>query len=106
FEERLVDRIAAREAIAARLTSRQRHVLSRCYRYGETYREVGARDGVSATRINQIHDKAVRLLRRGFAVAPKVAARDTLPLGFDKAAFLRHMRGLIAKREEHASYQR
>jgi Sigma-70, region 4 len=113
FEERLVDRIAAREAIAARLTSRQRHVLSRCYRYGETYREVGARDGVSATRINQIHDKAVRSLRRGFAAPPKIAAvaptqttRDTPPPGFDRAAFLRHMRGLIAKREEKAREQR
>ena len=42
YEDRLVDRIAARKAIAARLTPRQRHVLSRCYHYGETYREVAA----------------------------------------------------------------
>jgi hypothetical protein len=113
FEERLVDRIAAREAIAARLTPRQRHVLSRCYHYGETYREVAARDGVSATRINQIHDHAVRLLCKGFANQPKIATaspqqitRNTPPPGFDKVAFLRHMRWLIAKREEQAREQR
>ena len=113
YEEWLVDRIAAREAIAARLTPRQRHVLSRCYRYGETYREVAARDGVSATRISQIHDRAMRLLRRGFADQPKIAAvspqqttRDTPPPGFDKAAFLRHMRLLIELREQHAIWER
>lgn len=113
YEDRLVDRIAAREAIASRLTPRQRHVLSRCYHYGETYREVAVHDAVSATRISQIHDRAVRLLRIGFANPPKIAptrpqqaTRDTPPPGFDKAEFLRHMRLLIELREQHAIWER
>jgi hypothetical protein len=122
FEERLVDRIAAREAIAARLSPRQKLVL-RHYLCDETLDEIGRCDDVARTgqtgrpisreRIRQILIKSTNRLRAAFAEAPKLASakplqttRDTPPPGFDKAEFLRHMRGLIAKREEKAREQR
>jgi hypothetical protein len=105
FEDRLIDRIAAREAIAARLTPRQRRVMARTIRYGETTKEVGKREGCSATRINQIVSRSVDRLRgacveRPIArAAPQQTTRATPPTGFDKATFLRHMQGLIVQRE-------
>jgi hypothetical protein len=113
FEERLVDRIALKEAIAARLTPRERRVLSRYTRYGETYREIGKHEGRSVERIRQIHQHSIRKLiyplriegRTERKPQPQQTTRNTPPPGFDKAAFLRHMRWLIAKREEHARYQ-
>jgi hypothetical protein len=122
FEERLVDRIAAREAIAARLSPRQKLVL-RHYLCDETLDEIGRCDEVARTgqtgrpisreRIRQILIQSTNRLRAAFAEAPKLASakplqttRNTPPPGFDKAAFLRHMQGLIAKREEEARKQR
>lgn len=111
YEDRLVDRIAANEAIAARLTPRQRRVLLRYTRYGETYREIAQREGVSVERIRQLHVKALDKLRKPLdaepvRVAPHPTMRDTPPPGFDKADFLRHMRLLIELRERHAIWER
>jgi DNA-binding CsgD family transcriptional regulator len=101
FEARLVDRIAAKEAIAARLNPKQRRILLRYTRYGETYREISRREGLSVERVRQHHFRALDKLSAHLAKAdrPQPTTRSTPPLGFDKAAFLRHMRGLITLRD-------
>lgn len=111
YEARLVDRIAANEAIAARLNPRQKRVLLRYTRYGETYREISQREGTSPERIRQLHLKALNKLRKPLDAEPlRVAAhrttRNTPPPGFDKADFLRHMRLLIELREQRAIWER
>jgi hypothetical protein len=95
FEARLVDRIAARELIARRLTPRQRRLLCRTVRYGDTLAEAGAAERMSGTRAGQIVAKAMGLLcdeRARAAIQPERR-------GFDKAAFLRHMQRLIEARD-------
>jgi DNA-binding CsgD family transcriptional regulator len=108
FEARLVDRIAAREAIAAAgLTSKQRQVLRRYTRYGDTYREIASREGLSVERIRQHHLRSIDKLRAHLAKPdlPRPTTRNTPPPGFDKAAFLRHMRLLIELREQRALWE-
>jgi Sigma-70, region 4 len=111
YETRLVDRIAIREA-AAKLAPRERRVIARYFGHDETLREVGEREGICAARVGQIVNRSVRKLRDRFAEQPEARAkphqttRATPPPGFNRAAFLRHMQGLIAKREEQASEQR
>lgn len=114
YEARLIDRIAIREVAAKRLRPREKRILGRLTRYGETYREVGEREGISPARVRQIHKVALRRIRSPLAFwerktlnlpASRTTA-DTPPPGFDRAAFLRHMEGLIAKREEQAREQR
>jgi DNA-binding CsgD family transcriptional regulator len=108
FEARLVDRIAAREAIAAAgLTSKQRQVLRRYTRYGDTYREIASREGLSVERIRQHHRRSIDKLRAHLAKPdlPRPTTRNTPPPGFDKAAFLRHIRLLIELREQRALWE-
>lgn len=106
FEDQLIDRIAVRQLCATQLTARQQRVLSRVYRYGDTYKDIGKLEGVSGTRIMQLHDKALRRLRHHARLPrlmplPRVAVtRKVPPPGFDKAEFLDHMRGLIRLRSE------
>ena len=89
YETRLVDRIAAREVIAAtNLTAQQRRVLCDWGRSDATLEEIGGREGVSKQRIRQIVAGSVSRLE----------ARAKPPPDFDKAAFLRHMQGLIVQR--------
>ena len=112
YEDRLVDRIAVNEAIA-RLDPRQRRILLRYHRYGETLEEVGRREGVTRERIRSVLGKSYHRLRAPLIEQPKLSAtkpaqttRDTPPPSFDKAAFLRHMRLLIGLREQHAIWER
>jgi hypothetical protein len=100
FEDRLVDRIAARELIAARLTPQQRQVLCRQVRYGETLREIGAHVGLTSARVGQIARRAYRRLDNEGApvIARGRVAAPLAPLNFDRAAFLAHMQGVIERR--------
>ena len=103
YEDRLVDRIAVNEAIAARLDPRQRRVLLRYHRYGETLEEVGRREGVTRERIRSVLGKSYDRLRTHLEKTgrPQPTTRTAPPPGFDKAAFVRHMRLLIELREQH-----
>lgn len=66
-------------------------------------REVGQHEGVTPERIRGIRNRAEDKLRARIAAEPlKPTARRTPPPGFDKQAFLRHMQGLIARREAEA----
>lgn len=101
FEERLHRRIDARQAIAG-LSQRERGVLAALYRHSDKQEVVAFEQGVSRGTIGQIRDKAIRRLRyrlqpprRPTPLAPKPAPQH----GFDKAAFLAHMRELHALRE-------
>jgi hypothetical protein len=77
------------------------------YRDGLTFREIGAVEfGITGARVQQIHARAIRLLRASLQreASPPEPPRKPLRRSwyFDKAAFLDHMRGLIAKRDvEH-----
>jgi hypothetical protein len=99
YERQLIDRIAIREA-AATLTPRLRRVMAQYYHRGETLEEIGYREGCGKERIRQILEKAERKLREAVAgpnittVPPLQTTAQTFPPGFDKAAFLAHMRGL------------
>jgi hypothetical protein len=101
YEERLVERIDARRLIRDRLTPRQRRILTRYYRYDETLQHAAQKEGISTARAGQLVAKALERLR---APAPARSPQAPLP-GFDTVAFLGHMRGLIAKREEEAREQ-
>ena len=107
YEQRLVDRITANEA-AKKLSPRQRRILTRYVRYGETFAEIGRREGVVGGRIQQIHARAVRRLQKSLtssepvSVSPHRTTANTPPPGFDRSAFLRHMQGLITRREAQA----
>jgi hypothetical protein len=99
YEQRLIDRIAIREA-AATLTPRLRRVMVGYYHRGETLEEIGNREGCHKERIRQLLQKAERKMCAAVA-SPKIKAGHQLqttartpPPGFDKAAFLAHMRGL------------
>lgn len=99
YETRLIDRIAVRQAAAA-LTSRERRVLTRYYGRDETLDEVGKHEGVTKERVRQLITHAIPKLQARIAAEPlRPTARTTPPPGFDKQAFLRHMRGLIEQRE-------
>ena len=107
FESRLIDRIAVREA-AARLAPRERRIVARYFGHGETGKEIGDREGICGARVHQIVDRSLRKLRDRFRERPEAKAkpqqttRATPPPGFDRAAFLRHMQGLIERREARA----
>lgn len=107
FEARLIDRIAVKEA-AVRLEPRERRIISRYFRHGETGKEIGDREGICGARVNQIVNRSLRKLQARFTERPEAKAkpqqttRATPPPGFDKAAFLRHMQGLIERREAWA----
>jgi hypothetical protein len=92
FEERLIDRIALRESItAACLTPRQKQILRR-HLYGQTFAEIAEDEGRSIERVRQIYKQSVRKIR--YSVCVKNA-------GFDKAAFLKHMQGLVQERDRY-----
>lgn len=99
YESRLIDRIAIREA-AANLTPRQRRVMTSYYRQGDTYDEIGKRENVTKERVRQLLMKAERKMRERLAgpkignAGPMQKTENTPPVGFDRAAFLAHMRGL------------
>jgi hypothetical protein len=100
YERQLIDRIAIREA-AATLTPRQRRILGAVYHRGETYEEIGHREGCGKERIRQILQAGERRMRGklaeqkiGRSAPPLLITANTPPPGFDKAAFLAHMRGL------------
>lgn len=103
FEDRLVDAIALREAARRWLNPRRRRIL-RCRLEGWTFREIAQREHVSIERIRQEEVKSFTLLtmpRAGLCkqlwLPPKPFIM-TKPPAFDKAAFLAHMRRLIARR--------
>jgi len=99
YEQRLIDRIAIREA-AATLTPRLRRVMAQYYHRGETLEEIGNRENVGKERIRQLLEKGERRMRVALAgpkittVPPLQTTAQTFPPGFDKVAFLAHMRGL------------
>ena len=90
FEDRLIERIDARKLISTRLNPRQKHMLCRAVRYGETLREIGEPLGIGGARVGQIVNKAWDKLTNSGVVKP--------PRTFDKAEFTAHMRGLIKRR--------
>ena len=97
FEDRLIERIDARKLIAARLNPRQKHMLCRAIRYGETLREIGEPLGIGGARVGQIVNKAWDNLTNSGVVEPFARAPGTPP-GFNNAEFTAHMRGLIKAR--------
>ena len=108
YEDALVDRIAVREAAAA-LTPRQRRIVGRLWRHGDTCSEIAEREGVSSARIHQINDRAITLMRDHVTAGRRPWQPDApyrpppKTFTFDKAAFLAHMRGLKqfqARREQ------
>jgi len=108
YETHLVDRISVRE-LAAALTPRERRILCRYFRHDETLREAGQREGISPARTAQIIERSIQRMRTAAArvplrVDPPLRARALPPpTGFDKAAFLRHMRGLVERRDAQES---
>jgi hypothetical protein len=100
YERQLIDRIAIREAVRDVLTQRQRRILSGYYHRGETLDDLAQREKVSRSRALQLVQNAERKLKTRFAgpkitqAAPLQTTAQTFPPGFDKAAFLAHMRGL------------
>jgi len=108
YETHLVDRISVRE-LAAALTPRERRILCRYFRHDETLREAGQREGISPARTAQIIERSIQRMRTAAAsvplrVDPPLRARALPPpIGFDKAAFLRHMRGLVERRDAQES---
>jgi hypothetical protein len=65
--------------------------------------EVAQREGVTKELIRGIRNKAECKLQARIAAEPlRPTARTAPPPGFDKQAFLRHMQGLIARREAKA----
>lgn len=103
FEARLINAIALREAARRWLNPRRRRIL-RQRGEGWTLREIAQRECVSIERIRQEEVKAYRLLAKPQAglgkqlwFPPRPAIISTPP-SFDKAAFLRHMRHLIARK--------
>lgn len=108
FEDRLVNRIALREAARRQLTSRQRCIL-RQHALGHTLKEIGEYEGISSARAHQIERRAIEKLQsaRAGLVLPKMP-RQTIkhaPPSFDKAAFLEHMRLLIQERKRKALFE-
>jgi hypothetical protein len=114
FEERLVRRIALKEALALRLNERERRLVILRLK-GWTIRAIAREDGVSAARIDQLEKHAFRRL-----LWPWLGLRDGVPVPramlpeppprkrtfrrgppgeFDRAAFLEHMRRLIVLRD-------
>jgi hypothetical protein len=102
-EDDLIRRIDVKRALATRLQPREREIIRDCCRYGMTFREIGALRGFSSARIGQLYARAERRLRVALAEPKQVSHNGRQPVGFDRAAFLRHMRGLIALRDEHRS---
>lgn len=103
FEDRLINAIALREAARRWLNPRRRRIL-RQRGEGWTLREIAQRECVSIERIRQEEVKACRILAKPQAgltrqlwLPPKPFIM-TRPPAFDKAAFLRHMRHLIARK--------
>lgn len=97
FEDRLIERIDARQAIRTGLSSRQQRFL-RLHLQDASLEDIGKVEGVTRERARQIVDKSYRLLRRAVWQSPPVA-RYT-PVGFDRRAFVDHMRHLRWMREE------
>jgi hypothetical protein len=102
-EDDLIRRIDVKRAIATRLQPREREIIRDYCRYGRTFRESGALRGLCLERTRQIYARAERRLRVALAEPQQVSRNGSLPAGFDRAAFLRHMRGLIALREARRS---
>lgn len=108
FEERLHERIDARRLIEQRLTPRQRHIVRRTYRYGETLGEIAKQDGVTTARVWQILKTSLSRLRhvpeQAVVVRPgRHDLRGTPPPGFDWEEFRRHHAQLIRRREAEAA---
>lgn len=104
YEQDLVDRIAARTLIRSRLDLRQQRLLCQRFRHDATLKELGGAEGLSTERVRQIIAKALRTLQSGARRLPVGRAPPPLPpaaapVGFDRVAFLHHMRDLIVRRE-------
>jgi len=99
YERQLIDRIAIREA-AATLTPRLRRVMAQYYHRGETLDEIGQRENVGKERVRQLLEKGESRIRARLEgpqiikAAPLQTTAQAFPPGFDKAAFIAHMRGL------------
>jgi len=89
YEDELIDRITIRE-LAATLNPRERRVLCRQYRYGETLRETGqAIGGIGPERVRQIGLRAERVMKGRY---DRSMAHVT-PV--NKPEFVRHMKRLV-----------
>lgn len=102
-EDRLLRRIDARRAIA-RLTPRQRDVLVGRVRYQQTYHRIADDLNISHVRVSQLYDRALIMARRVITAQP-VRSPAKVPHGFDRAAFIEHMRGCVARRDLARSRQ-
>lgn len=110
YEQRLIDRIAARELLAG-LNYRRRRILCASYLRQDTLREIAQAEGLSAGRVGQLVNTTMARLQADArrvqplpapvarALPPRRRAPPSAPLGFDRAAFLHHMRGLIERRD-------
>ena len=101
FENRLVERIALREIIAAaNLDPRQKRVLRR-HSCGDVFAEIGRQEGITGARANQIYHRAIEKIRhrRSPVLSPKPRPEQPSTPSFDKAEFLEHMQRLIVARE-------
>jgi DNA-binding CsgD family transcriptional regulator len=99
-EDRLLARIDARRAISA-LTPRHRKILRAYCRYGHTFAEIAKDIGVSVPTVTEHYHSALRRLQVSVAKQPTaLLPADTPVQGFDKTAFLDHMRRLIIRRRE------
>jgi hypothetical protein len=101
IEDALIRRIDARQAIAAALADkggRDRGIISGYWRDDLSGTEIARKYGVSRSRVHQIADKFLQRARQAIAAPPHPPRRD-IEARFDRAAFLRHMRGLIERRQ-------
>ena len=103
WEDRLHERLDARKLIRE-LPPRERRIFCARLIEGRFGEELAAEEGCSAARIAQITYRALRRLQQRSVsretLKPEAdTPRQTAPNGFDRAAFLAHMRGLIARRE-------
>jgi hypothetical protein len=102
-EDALIRRIDGRRAITRALRDRpprERTILRGLWHDDLTFAEVGLRHGITGTRVRQISLKAMDRMQAAVVAAPRTLPRYDLPAGFDRAAFLHHMRGLIRRRSE------
>lgn len=104
YEDRLIERLDARRAIAT-LPPRQRRILHHLCQDGKNFTEIAPEIGVSHARVAQLYHTAIKCLRGQLNRQPAVLPRrrdiaEPPAPGFDQAAFLKHMRRITALRRE------
>jgi hypothetical protein len=101
-EDALIRRIDARRAIASGLQGRQRarSIFRGYWLGGHTLKELGEQHSLSPERVRQIAFKALERVQTKLRIPPQRISLAEVKASFDRAAFLRHMRLLIVRREQ------